>query len=667
MDLAGAYPAGDAGAALRPGATLGPYPERLSDQPSRLEGVRARLAAWGRGGEARPGRCRGLLDAVNALSDECAALSDEGLREAVGRVRAELSRRGLGFEATARAFALVRAAAQRTVGMRHHDTQVMAGAVMLQGMVAEMDTGEGKTLAATLPAATAALAGIPVHVITVNDYLTARDARLTGPVYGLLGLRVGVVTQDLDAASRQSAYACDVTYCTSKQLVGDYLRDRLVLGNARGALRLQVSRLDASAPGRPLLLRGLCFGLVDEADSVLIDEARTPLILSRTGDAPPEATIYRQALALARGLEAGRDFLVDERERSVALTDSGRARLAGLAREAGGLWTGERRREALAEQALSALHLFRRDRDYLVRDGRVQIIEENTGRTMPDRFWERGLHQLIEAKEGCALSATPATVARMTYQRFFRRYLRLAGTTGTAREVAGELRAVYGLGTARVPTHRPVRRVALPDRVYASSAARWRTVVARVREMHRASRPVLVGTRSVDASEHLSRLLTAEGLPHQVLNARQDLQEAVVIAAAGEAGRITVATNMAGRGTDIRLSPAAREAGGLHVIASERNEARRVDRQLFGRCGRQGDPGSHEALAALEDELFTRYGVPLPRAARGIAGEVPAALAHPLVALAQWRAEREHRRQRRDLMRADERLTKALAFAGHAE
>jgi preprotein translocase subunit SecA len=664
--LAEASPGGALAAGLRPGAALGPYPERLADHASWLEGLRDRMAVWSRSRPARLAHPQPFLEAVNALADPCAILSDGALRGTVGRLRDALATRGLTEDLAARAFALTREAAHRTLGMRHYDAQVLGGRVMLQGLIAEMETGEGKTLAATLPAAAAALAGVPVHVITVNDYLTGRDAGLTRPVYELLGLRVGVVTGDTDPRARREAYACDVTYCTSKQVVADYLRDRLALGNARGALRLQVARLGPRGDGEPLL-RGLCYGIVDEADSVLIDEARTPLILSRPGEARAAEALYRQALDLARQLEAGRDFRVEARERSVALTDAGRDRLAGLTRTAGGLWAGERRREALVEQALAALHLFRRDRHYLVRDGRVEIIEENTGRTMPDRFWEQGLHQLIEAKEGCPLSATPATVARMSYQRFFRRYLRLAGMTGTAREVAGELGAAYGLGVARVPTHRPVRRTALPDRLYATGEDRWRAVVARVREVHGTRRPVLVGTRSVEASEHLSRLLTAEGLPHQVLNARQDRQEAAVIAAAGEAGRITVATNMAGRGTDIRLAPAAREAGGLHVIASERNEAPRIDRQLFGRCGRQGDPGSHEAFGSLEDELFTRYGVRLPRALRGRSGEVPAALARPLLALAQGRAERAHRRQRRDLMRADERLAKALAFAGHAE
>jgi preprotein translocase subunit SecA len=599
------------------------------------------------------------------------ALTDRALDQVVAEVRAGLTVRGFTAPLVARAFALVREAAGRTVGLRHHDVQLLGGWILLQGLVAEMETGEGKTLAATLPAATAALAGIPVHVVTANDYLAARDAALTRPVYERLGISVGAATQGLDPAALRAAYACDVTYCTSKQLVADYLRDRLVLGEARGTLRHQLARLGGRGAGEMLLLRGLCFAIVDEADAVLIDEARTPLVLSRTARGVADDGPCRQALGLAGRLRPDEDFQVDPRERTVGLTERGCARLAELAGGLGGLWAGPRRREALVGQALSALHLYRRDRHYLVRDQRVQIIDEHTGRTLPDRFWEQGLHQMVEAKEGCRATLPPETVARISYQRFFRRYLRLAGMTGTAREVAGELRRVYGLRVARVPTHQPVRRAAWPARVYRSGEERWRAVVERVRELHAAGRPVLVGTRSVAASEHLSLLLDGAGLPHQVLNARQDREEATVIARAGELGRITVATNMAGRGTDIRVAPEARALGGLHVIASELNDSARIDRQLTGRCGRQGDPGSHELLVSLEDDLMTRYGLPLPRwvGAGGARwrGTLPGPLARALVWLTRLRAESRHAGQRRDLLRADQQRARALAFAGRGE
>jgi preprotein translocase subunit SecA len=334
------------------------------------------------------------------------------------------------------------------------------------------------------------------------------------------------------------------------------------------------------------------------------------------------------------------------------------------------VWTGRQRREELVRLALSARHLFLRDKQYLVRDGKVQIIDEYTGRIMADRSWEQGLHQMIEAKEDCQITGQLETLARISYQRFFRRYLRLAGMTGTAREVAGELWSVYRLPVVRVPTNRPLCRTRIPDGVYLTSEERWKAVVARVAHLHREGRPVLVGTRSVEASEHLSRLLTVAALPHRVLNARQDKEEAEIIAQAGQPGQVTVATNMAGRGTDIRLGPGVAALGGLHVIATERHEAGRIDRQLFGRCGRQGDPGSYVAIVSLEDEIVRVYGGPW----RGLAialgrsrGSVPRWIGGLAFARAQGAAQRLYGRVRRDLLKMDEHLESALAFSGRPE
>ena len=488
--------------------------------------------------------------------------------------------------------------------MRHFDVQLLGGWAMMRGKVAEMETGEGKTLTATLPAATAALAGIPVHIITVNDFLVARDAAWMKPLYDVLGLSVGTILEGMSPTDRRHAYGCSITYCTNKQVVFDYLKDRLLLQQENRALHLKIEALHRADPRvSRLMMRGLCFAVVDEADSVLVDEARTPLIISGGRGAGDEERVYRQALDAARRMLAGRDYLVSERERHVDLTDLGRAHAARLTNRYGGVWNVPGHRENIVRQALAALHLYLRDKHYIVDEGQVRIVDEYTGRVMADRSWERGLHQMVEAKEGLEISGRQETLARISYQRFFRRYLRLAGMTGTAREVAGELWAVYGLNTVRIPTNRPQARKIHGDLLYPTSQAKWQAIAAQVAELHKSGRPVLVGTRSVADSEHLSGLLDEAGIQHSVLNARQNRTEAEIVAQAGQPGRVTVATNMAGRGTDIRLAPGVGEAGGLFVIASERHEAGRIDRQLFGRSGRQGDPGEGQAMVSLDDEL----------------------------------------------------------------
>jgi preprotein translocase subunit SecA len=557
--------------------------------------------------------------------------------------------------------------------MRHFDVQLIGGLVLLYGMVAEMETGEGKTLTATLPACTAALAGVPVHIITVNDYLADRDTKWMGPIYQALGLAAGTIKHGMDPQARRAAYRCDVTYCTNKEVAFDYLRDRIVLWDRPSEIRLQLERLygDGSRV-RHLVMRGLHFGIVDEADSVLIDEARTPLIISAEGDGYDEQSLYEQALGIAGKLAPGEDYSIRTSERSLELTEKGKERIEDIIRWDGRVWMSRQQREELVHQALVALNLFSRDKHYLVKDGKIQIVDEYTGRLMADRSWERGLHQLIEIKENCEMTKRKETQARISYQRFFRRYLQLAGMTGTAREVAGELWSIYRLRVVTIPTNRPLHRTYLPDRIYPAAAQRWEAVVTRISEMHRQGRPVLVGTRSVEASEHLSHLLSETGLPHKVLNARQDQEEAEIIARAGEQARITVATNMAGRGTDIRLAPGIAELGGLHVIATERHEARRIDRQLFGRCGRQGDSGTSEAIVSLEDELATVY---VNKAFQWLASMV---LRRPGTLIARWigkilfhraqrKAERLHARIRHDLLKMDEQLGDALAFSGRPE
>jgi preprotein translocase subunit SecA len=480
---------------------------------------------------------------------------------------------------------------------------------------------------------------------------------------------VGTITEGMEPALRQTAYRCDITYTTNKQLVFDYLRDRLTLGNLTSALQMNLERLHGEqSKVRQLLLRGLCFAIVDEADSVLIDESRTPLIISKDMGGLDEERIYQQALDIAAQLEPARHFVLIARQRAVELTQEGERRVGELAAPLGGIWRGHRRSLDLASQALNAKHAYIRDKHYLVKDGKVQIIDEFTGRTLADRSWEHGLHQMIEVKEGCPVTGQKETLARMSYQQFFRRYLHLAGMTGTAREVAHELWAVYRLQVANVPTQWAKKRVQFRTRIYRTEAQKWQAIVARIAELHRRERPVLVGTRSVAVSEHLSRLLQETGLAHQVLNARQDESEAEIVRTAGERGRIVVATNMAGRGTDIKLSPGVALLGGLHVIATEIHEARRIDRQLFGRCARQGDPGSYEMILSLEDELMGLYcplvWKPLHAGLRGMRLRAGTGLSWKLLRAAQRAAEREHSRQRYAMLKLDEQLKTMLAFSG---
>ena len=614
-----------------------------------------------------PVRNRRLLRRIAARGQAYEAMDADGLAAAVLDLHRRLRLQGLARALCIDAFALVREQAARVLGMRHFDVQLLGGWTMLQGEIAEMQTGEGKTLTATLPAATAAMAGVPVHVVTVNDYLVQRDADWMGPLYRALGLSVGAIVEGMSHDERRAAYGCDVVYCTNKQLAFDYLRDRLVRAGL-GPMRLRLDSLYGErAIGSRLLLRGLCFAFVDEADSVLVEEARTPLIISRSGESGDEAVMYREALDLAAELSPRADYRIDLARREIELTERGKDHLAELAANRGGVWAGARRREELVRQALHACELLVRDHHYLVKDDKVQIIDEYTGRVMPDRSWERGLHQLVEAKEDCPISAQTETLARISYQRFFRRYLRLGGMTGTAREVIGELWSVYHLGLRRIPTHRPLKRKGRGGIVFRTAAAKWQAVVARIATLHAEGRPVLIGTTSVEASEHLSELLLAAGIPHRVLNARQDRDEAETIARAGEPTAVTVATNMAGRGTDIKLGPGVGELGGLHVIATERHDAGRIDRQLYGRCGRQGDPGSFQYLVSLEDGLVAQspWGVLVPVFPRFL--ERTGAAGRLLVRFAQRGAERRNARVRRQLLRLDEHVGRMLAFSGRME
>ncbi len=660
-----------------PGIVLGSYPERRKDahKTRYLAALQCRLRAPARLESRDHGE---FVAKVRCAEKALGKLSAPAYAKLVRGLRARLRRDGFTPALTAEGFALVAEAARRQLGVQLFDTQITAARIMLDNRLAEMATGEGKTLAALLTVATAALAGVPVHVITANDYLVARDADHLRPVYELLGLRVGAVTQPMTPAQRGTAYACDVTYCTAKELVFDYLRDRLTLGPARGELRLRIERMAAApsdgaaeATAGPTMLRGLCMAVVDEADSILIDEARTPLIISQPRANADQTEFQRQALKLAHALVAEQDFHVNRLLKSIELLESGRAKVAAGIADATGIWRDQRLRDEAVTLALSAVHFYARDRHYLIDDGKVVMIDETTGRVAAGRVWSRGLQQLIELKEGCEVSGELQTVAQITYQRFFPRYLRLAGMSGTLSEARAELLSVYGLHVSVVTLRRPSRRVVTPPRLYTDRETRWQAVVKRIAEVHRAGRPVLVGTDSVADSEQLSERLTAAGLPHCVLNARQDEHEARIIAQAGGVDAITVTTNIAGRGTDIALAPGVAERGGLHVICCQHNGSRRIDRQLHGRCARQGDPGSVETFLSSDEGLFARYSWHRPlRLWAGLKGSrnpLPPWLSRLVCVLPQLREERQQHRERARLMKQDDKMERVLAIGGPGE
>lgn len=614
-----------------------------------------------------------FIELVNNNTDHFSELSNDEILEVVRQLRMRLHENHFNnIDYISEVFGLVREIAGREINMRHFDVQLIGGLVMLQGRVAEMETGEGKTLTATLPACAAALSGLPVHIITVNDYLVKRDSNLMQPIYHALGLTVGVIVSGMSPEERRKAYKCDITYCSNKEIAFDYLKDRITLGKKRSRMRLKIEELKGGTTRiDKLLMRGLCFAIVDEADSVLIDEARTPLIISGSGDIKEEKKFYEEALSIACELNLDEDFSLHDKERNVRLTEQGKIKIESLISNLSGIWKGKQRREELLAKALAAIYLYMPDKQYLVKDGKVQIIDEFTGRVMPDRSWESGLHQLIETKEGCDLSSRRETLARISYQKLFRRYLHLSGMTGTGTEVENELWSVYRLNVIKIPTNKPVRRTAYPEIICGCQKEKWDAVVTSITNMRETGRPVLIGTRSVEASEHLSELLHNKNIEHCVLNARQDEEEASIINQAGKEARITVATNMAGRGTDIKLDDSVSANGGLHVILTEIHESKRIDRQLFGRCGRQGDLGSYETILSIEDELFSNY---INEKIKQIAQQLESkknptsqAILSLLMKYSQWTAERFHKRARCELLKMDDQLDIALAFSGQTE
>jgi preprotein translocase subunit SecA len=650
-----------------------PYPQRRDWQEfSWLDRMGERLRASLRVRlYANALRQRYFVRQVTHVYKQLQAIDDEALDSYLATLRRELRRDGLTDHLVARAFALISLFSGRVLGMTHYPVQLRAGYLMVLGYMVEMDTGEGKTLTATLAAATAALAGVAVHVVTVNDYLATRDHDLLKPLYERLGLTTGLVGDGMPEEEKRIEYKSDITYCTNKTLVFDYLRDRIEHGDRMGPMAMAYGAL-AGDGSHDALLPGLQFAIVDEADSVFIDEARTPLVISASRQDPAAESFFHQAIALAGKLQQDVDFKVSSRNRMPGLSARGKEKLGSLGQDMNVLWHAEHHREEAVQQALVALHTFTRDVHYIIRDQLIMIVDENTGRVMPDRSWERGLQQLIEAKEGVPITPEKDTLARISFQLFFRRYLRLAGMSGTCHEVRGEIAEVFGLGVVRVPPHRRSQRLTLVSRVYPEAAQRWCAVVDVIIENYRLGRPVLVGTRSIRASEELHDYLLKAGIDHYVLNAKQDAEEADIVYEAGKPGRVTIATNMAGRGTDIKLGESVEALGGLHVILTEGHDTLRVDRQLAGRCARQGEKGSWQAILSLEDEVVKEFLRPVNRLLSLALKLFPnsrliQAAALGYYRLAQWRLEGRNRRLRHRLLHADFQQRKSLSFSGQME
>ncbi len=540
------------------------------------------------GNEREIARLRRTVEKVNALETQTAALTAEQLAGKTVEFRERLGN-GEPLDAMlAEVFAVVREAAKRTVGMRHFDVQIMGGQVLYEGRIAEMKTGEGKTLVATLPVYARALESRGVHVVTVNDYLARRDAEWMGPVYQALGLSIGIIQHDLDPAQRRAAYNSDVTYVTNNEVGFDYLRDNMAW---------QVE---------DMVQRELFFALVDEVDSILVDEARTPLIISGQGTEPTE--LYEKFAQIIPRLKKGEDYTVDEKAHAVPIAEPGVAKVEKML---GIQNLYEQRNIELTHQlnaALKAWNLFHRDQQYIIKEGEVIIVDEFTGRLMYGRRYSDGIHQAIEAKEGIKVRSEDQTLATITFQNYFRLYDRLAGMTGTAKTEEREFRDIYGLDVVVIPTNMPMIRKDNSDIVFKSEEAKFTAVLRDIVAEHQRGRPVLVGTRSIEKSEMLASMLRRQGVECNVLNAKYHEQEAAIIKDAGQFGQVTIATNMAGRGTDIKLGEGVAALGGLHIIGTERHESRRIDNQLRGRSGRQGDPGSTRFYVSLEDEVMRLFG-----------------------------------------------------------
>lgn len=603
-------------------------------------------------------RLSNFVEKINSLESDISKLTNDELKNKTNEFIKRIENGETLEDILCEAFAVVREVSKRTIGLRHFDVQLMGGVVLHEGKIAEMKTGEGKTLVATLPIYLNSLLGRGVHLVTVNDYLAKRDALWMGPIYKFLGRSVGVIqheasflvewddpqkfTVKLVPCSRRDAYLADITYGTNNEFGFDYLRDNMAISLEQ------------------VVQRELFYAIVDEVDSILIDEARTPLIIS--GPSEKSTQVYYKAAQIAKQLKIDEDYKSDEKEKNVTLTESGVKKVEKFF-GVENLYASENV-ELVSHviQALRALVHFKKDVDYIVKDGEVIIVDEFTGRLMFGRRYSDGLHQAIEAKEGLKVKEESQTLATITFQNYFRMYKKLAGMTGTAKTEEDEFIEIYGLPVVVIPTNKPMIRIDYPDVVYRTEKIKFKKIVEEIKEWYKIGRPVLVGTRSIEKSEILSSMLKREGIPHQVLNAKYHEKEAEIIKHAGEKGMVTIATNMAGRGVDIVLGEGVKEFGGLHIIGTERHESRRIDNQLRGRAGRQGDPGSSRFYLSLEDEILRIFGGDMIKKLMDFFKMDDTPLEHPLLSKtienAQKRVEAYHFEIRKHLLEYDNVLNK---------
>jgi len=609
-------------------------------------------------------------DIILGMGQAWQDLTEAQLDERTMEVRSVFARRKYEREDVRQGMCAVREIARRELGEYPYAVQVMGALALFHGQIVEMVTGEGKTLTASLGASMLGWLRRPVHVVTVNDYLAERDMDGRRPIYRRCGLKAGSVIADTEESERAVLYRQPITYLTQKELVADWLRDQLRIGRITDPVSTRWLVQGRTGVADAVLIPDLYAAVVDELDAVLIDEAVTPLIIAQPRGEDGDGEVYIQARNYAMALDSNEDFTVELRKRRVKLTDRGRDKLDEMVGDDNTpMWRIIRRREELVEQALTAEHCYIEGQHYKVvpdpesETDKVMIVDEYTGRFMEDRQWQHGLHQAVEAKHEVTITGDRDTLASQSFQRYFKQYPHLCGMTGTAAEATAELETTYGLPVRVIPTNRPIQRIQLPDLIFVSEELKWKAIENEIAQMHALGRPILVGTRSIEASELLSERLTERGLEHQVLNAVLHQEEAEIVKKAGQVGAITVATNMAGRGTDIKLGPTVKDRGGLHVILTERHTARRVDRQLYGRAGRQGDVGSARDIICLEDDLILKFAGRTGKLLRaryyGRKSPLPKWIRY-VFDTAQKRAQGQAAQSRASVLRHDEELDKSL-------